>query len=193
MQLDWSNWKIWRHKLVPQPTCLKCLCCSRFFTSNHWNCYVINSLVMQFRVVISKYAFYTVEWELGTLLTLFKSVLSLSWRCESLAVSWHVKKAYSWGSYVKTIMHSSRMRTSGSLTICQSMLPGVCTKSWGLLSPGGVPGSERCTWSRGVCAQEGVCSGGDMLPGDGGVCSQGGVSQHALRQTLPCEQNHTHL
>ena len=53
-------------------------------------------------------------------------------------------------------MHSSRMRTGHSLTVCWSLLPG-----------GGVHASR-----------------GAMLPG--GVCASGGVvSQHALRQTPP--------
>ena len=65
------------------------------------------------------------------------------------------------------------MRTTRALTVSPSML-----------------------WARGVSAQGGVCSWG------GGVCSRGGVcllwgggvvSQHALRQTPPCEQNHTRL
>ena len=55
----------------------------------------------------------------------------------------------------------------------------------------------------GVCSQGGVCSGGCLLPGGvcWGVSAPGGsalggcllggvvVSQHALRQTPPCEQN----
>ena len=64
-------------------------------------------------------------------------------------------------SHLTTRMHSSRMRSGRSLTVCRSLLPG------GVLSPGGmclVPG--------------GVCSGR-------GVCAPGGVSQHALRQTPP--------
>ena len=119
-------------------------------------------------------------------------------------------------------MHSSRMRTGRSLTICQSLLPG------GVSAPGG----GGCLFPGGVCSG-GVCSGGCLLPGGvcsggsalgGGVCSRGGlsapgecllwgvsalgvsapgvsalrgrrcllwgvVSQHALRQTPPCEQN----
>ena len=46
-------------------------------------------------------------------------------------------------------MHSSRMRTGRSLTVCWSLLPGG-----------------------GVCLG-GVCSGGCLLWGVGGVCSQG--------------------
>ena len=44
----------------------------------------------------------------------------------------------------------------------------------------------------GGCLPRGVCPGG-CVPG--GVClwSKGGVSQHALGQTLPCEQNHRHV
>ena len=68
------------------------------------------------------------------------------------------------------------MRTGRSLTVCWRLLPGVC-----------------------VCVCVCVCSrGGCLLPGgvsalggllQGGVCSGGsaprGISQHALRQTLP--------
>ena len=62
-----------------------------------------------------------------------------------------------------TRMHSSRMRTGRSLTVCCSLLPG-----------GGVPGLGRvCSgggaWSGGVC----LVQGGGLLLG-GGVCSGGG-------------------
>ena len=74
-----------------------------------------------------------------------------------------------------TRMHSSRMRTNRSLTVCCSLLP------WG----GGVPGQgclvRGClvqggvclggVWSRGVSGLGGVCSGGCLL--QGGVCSRG--------------------
>ena len=80
-------------------------------------------------------------------------------------------------TYINTIrMHSSRMRTGRSLTVCRSLLPG------GVSAPGG-----RCLlWggvcSGGVCLLWGVCvcSGGcvSALGGVcllwGGVCSQGG-------------------
>ena len=65
-------------------------------------------------------------------------------------------------------MHSSRMRTGRSLTICQSLLPGGGYLLWGGVCSGG--------W---VSALGGVCSGGVSAPGgEGGV-----VSEHALRQT----------
>ena len=92
-------------------------------------------------------------------------------------------------------MHSSRMRTGRSLTVCRSLLwGGVC--SGGCLLPGGglLPGGSApwgCLLS-GVSALGGVCSGGCALGGvcsGEGVCSRGGgwvwVSQHALRQTPP--------
>ena len=66
--------------------------------------------------------------------------------------------------YVWTRMHSSRMRTGRSLTVCWSLLPG------GVSAPG------RGSAPRGVCSQGGLLRGG-LLPG--------GVSQHALRQTPP--------
>ena len=70
-------------------------------------------------------------------------------------------------SIIHTRMHSSRMRTGRSLTVCREgcMVPGVCVclVEGGCMVLGGV-----CTWSGGV------------VPGPGGV-----VSQHALRQTPP--------
>ena len=64
-------------------------------------------------------------------------------------------------------MHSSRMRTGRSLTVCLSLLPG------GVSDPGGVSSKG------GVCSQGGVCSGevSDLggVCSKGGVCSQGGV------------------
>ena len=76
-------------------------------------------------------------------------------------------------------MHSSRMRTGRSLTICCSLLPG------GGLLWGGGPAPGGCLLP------------GGLLPGGsarGGVCFQGGwVSQHALRQTpLPPPRGQTH-
>ena len=106
-------------------------------------------------------------------------------------------------------MHSSRMRTGHSLTICQSLLPkgGVCSMgavcSWGVSAPGGclllgdVCSGGVCS---GSCLLQGVCSGGVSAPGgvlSGGCLLLGGllwgvsvpggcvVSQHALRQTPP--------
>ena len=43
---------------------------------------------------------------------------------------------------------------------------------------------------RGVSAPGGLPLEGCAL---GGACSRGGVSQHVLRQTTPCEQNHRHM
>ena len=54
-------------------------------------------------------------------------------------------------------MHSSRMRTGRSLTVCRNLLPGV-----GVSASGG-----------GVCSQGVSAPGGCLPPGDGGVCSQG--------------------
>ena len=62
-------------------------------------------------------------------------------------------------------MHSSRMRTGRSLTVC-----------WSLLHEGGV--WSRGVWSRGGGSghgKGGVCSGGGVSAPGGGVCSQGGV------------------
>ena len=71
-------------------------------------------------------------------------------------------------------MHSSRMRTGRSLTVCRTLPPGRV-----------VPG--------GVCFSGGMCFWGGVLPRGcflGGLlsrrrCASGGVSQHALRQTPP--------
>ena len=71
----------------------------------------------------------------------------------------------------KTRMHSSRMRTGCSYTVCWSQLPGG--------GGAGLPGPGGC-----------LIRGG--LPGLGGMVSypgEGLVSQHALRQNPPCEQN----
>ena len=76
-----------------------------------------------------------------------------------------------------TRMHSSRMRTGRSLTVCCSLLPGgVCLVRGGVyLIRGGGGSPPGAVWSRGVW-----------------VCSRGGVSQHALRQTPPRRQNSWH-
>ena len=98
-------------------------------------------------------------------------------------------------------MHSSRMRTGRSLTVCWSLLPGGGSGPGGCLLPGGsgpVPGvCSGGVWSRGVSASGGVCSGGQSGPrgvgGSGpvpgglllGGSAPRGVSQHALRQNTP--------
>ena len=76
-------------------------------------------------------------------------------------------------------LYSSRMHTARSLTVSPSMLcpGGVPVWSWGVPGPGGG------AWSQGGCLP-----GPRMVPGPGRV-----VSQHALRQTPPCEQNHRRL
>ena len=90
----------------------------------------------------------------------------------------------------KTRMHSSRMRTGRSLTVCCSLLPGgVC-----LLQ--GVFSLPRGGLLRGVSAPGGSALGGCLLWGGGvsalGVVSaQGGFSLPG--DPLPCEQNHTHV
>ena len=103
-------------------------------------------------------------------------------------------------------MHSSRMRTGRSLTVCCSLLAG----GWGVPGLGGVPGSGGLlsggclVWGRGVPGRGGLLpEGGGLLWGgawSGGVCSWGGVSaprgcllrgvsQHALRQTPPVDRH----
>ena len=87
----------------------------------------------------------------------------------------------------KIRMHSSRMRTGRSLTVCRSLLPGdVCSGGRGCLLPGGgllqgglLPGGclllgEGCLLPGG-CLLGGCLLQGVSALGDGGVCSQGGV------------------
>ena len=96
-----------------------------------------------------------------------------------------------------TRMHSSRMRTGHSLTVCRSLLPGGGTEClvWGGVWSGGVGVCSRGhVWSggslvwgclvwgvsgpRGVSGPEGVWSQGVSALGgllQGGVCSRGGV------------------
>ena len=109
-----------------------------------------------------------------------------------------------------TRMHSSRMRTGRSLTVCRSLLPGGggclvsgvgCLVQGGLLWGGCLLPGAVCSWGvsghgvsgpGGVSAPGGVLSQGGSGPGGGGCLLLGGgwvVSQHALRQTPPCEQN----
>ena len=110
-------------------------------------------------------------------------------------------------------MHSSRMRTGRSLTVCWSLFPGregggrgVCVSSsqggvcsGGVSAPGDIcsgggvsanqggggvcSGGVSASW--GGCLLWGVCSRGVSALGERGVCSWGVVSQHALRQTPP--------
>ena len=83
-----------------------------------------------------------------------------------------------------TRMHSSRMRTGRSLTVCCSLLPGgVCLVRGGLPGPGGVS-----TWSGGVLpAQRGVClvPGGYLLGPGGSAWSRGDVC--LVRGVLPAQ------
>ena len=75
-------------------------------------------------------------------------------------------------------MHSSRMRTGRSLTVCCSLLPcgdwgGCLFLGMGVSAPGGSAlGGGVC--SRGVSALGGVCSRGSVCS-RGGVCSRGSV------------------
>ena len=75
---------------------------------------------------------------------------------------------------LKTRMHSSRMRTGRSLTVCRG---GECLQ-------------------RGVSAIEGVCSWGVSAPRGvsalGGGLLRGGGIPACTEADPPCEQNHTH-
>ena len=104
-------------------------------------------------------------------------------------------------------MHSSRMRTGRSLTVCWRMLPrgcllrGVCSwggvYSGGVCSGGGGSGLGGLLWgvsawgvsARGDICSQGVWSGGGSAregwsapEGNGGVCSGGICSQGGLVQ-----------
>ena len=81
---------------------------------------------------------------------------------------------------MKTRMHSSRMRTGRSLTVCCNLLPGGVWSqgvwSWGGLvlegsglggsAPGGVWSQGGLVW--GVCSEGAVPGGGGALLGGGG-------------------------
>ena len=88
-------------------------------------------------------------------------------------------------NYMRTRMHSSRMHTGCSLTICQSLLPGGVSAPRGS-APGGVSGpGGGGVWSWGCllqgvsglggCLLWGVCSWGVSALG---VCSGGYSSMH---------------
>ena len=89
----------------------------------------------------------------------------------------------------QTRMHSRRMRTSRSWSVCWGLLPGGGVCSGGSLVGGGV-----CSWGEvwygGVSGPGGVSAPGGRS-GMGGSWSQGGISQHALRQTPPPVDRHT--
>ena len=101
-------------------------------------------------------------------------------------------------------MHSSRMRTGSSLTVCWSLLPGgggagtggvwsgvgvvwecVVGGVWsgGCLLLGGLV-RGFCSWRGGVCSLGGLVWGVSSLgvPAPGGVCSLGGSDQGGLVQ-----------
>ena len=116
-------------------------------------------------------------------------------------------------AYRPGIDRISQHALRGEWCVCSR---GVCPL--GLSAPGGCvcPRGDVCSWW-GCLLWGDVCFGGCLLwgvsaPGGGSVCSWGvaspggcvsapggsaprggGVSQHALRQTPPCEQNHTRL
>ena len=103
-----------------------------------------------------------------------------------------------------TRMHSSRMRTGRSLTVCCNPLPGGSAWSGeggggGLPGRGGLPGPGGLL-GRGVCLVRGgspcwgvlpglggsPCPGGGGLPGPGAFSLAGGVLPG---RPPPCEQN----
>ena len=71
----------------------------------------------------------------------------------------------------KIRMHSSRMRTGRSLTVCQSLLAGEgVSASGGCLLPGGSASGGVCSGGRGVSAPGGcgipACTEADTPPVD---------------------------
>ena len=102
-----------------------------------------------------------------------------------------------------TRMHSSRMRTGRSLTVCCSLLPGgVCLVQGGSPCWGGLPaGGGGSSLAGGFCLVRGgggFLPGGGVLPAGGGLPGLGGaLAQGVLflpaRRSPPCEQNHTHV
>ena len=102
----------------------------------------------------------------------------------------------------KKRMHSSRMRTGRSLTVCWRLLPGGVSAPGGFCLPGGV-------WSGGCLLTGGSAPGGCLLPG--GLSAQGGLLQgvstpgdlvwgggipactEADTLPRPCGQNHRRL
>ena len=101
---------------------------------------------------------------------LFSSILIDSSTQSYLVSSLH----FLYKVFIRTRMHSSRMRTGRPLTICRSLLPEGCL----------LRGGDVSAW--GVSAPRGVSALGVSAP-DGGVSAPGGVvvSQHALRQIPP--------
>ena len=88
-----------------------------------------------------------------------------------------------------TRMHSSRMRTGRSLTICRSLLPGgdVCYQGrGGLLQRGWCLLPVGCLFQGGL--PRGVSALGGGAPG-GGVCSWGGLCMPGIPDPPPREQN----
>ena len=93
-------------------------------------------------------------------------------------------------------MHSSRMRTGRSFTVCCSLLPGGGSGPggclvWGLSAPGGVCLVQGGSASGG-CLLRGVCSGGCLL--QRGVCSWGGgvfIPACTEADTPPLVDRHT--
>ena len=81
-------------------------------------------------------------------------------------------------------MHSSRMRTGRSLTVCRSLLPG-----WGRSAPrgglllGGSAIGGVFSWGSAI---GGICAGGVSAPGEGLL--PGGIPA-CTEADPPCEQN----
>ena len=120
----------------------------------------------------------TLHWK-SELSSWRKNSKTYEWRCTVLRWNRNHQRAVSLSIteiIFLTRMHSSRMRTGRSLTVCWSLLPG------------GV-------WSRGgVCSGGGLAQGGLLQGGSrgvwpwGGCLLPGGISQHALRQTPPVDR-----
>ena len=89
-----------------------------------------------------------------------------------------------------TRMHSSRMRTGRSLTVCWRPLRGEggggCLVWGGVCCQGGV-------WSGGVCSWGGVPGPGGCLLPRGVSAPGGGIPACTEADTPSCGQNHRHL
>ena len=94
----------------------------------------------------------------------------------------------------KTRLHWSRKRTARLLAVSPSMhcaggyVPGGCLVPGEVSAPGG-----GCLAKGGVCSWGCLVQGQCLLQGVPASGPRGCVSQHAMGQTPPCEQNHRHV
>ena len=144
----------------------------------------INLPVMGVKVFVFHYRLHNTGCLIGTSTIFTKTHQDLVCR-SNWAPKWKVLP--SWKDFVNTRMHSSRMRTGRSLTVCRgggfSLAPGGSPCRGSLPAPGGLPAlGSPC---RGVFSLPGGVSPyrGVSIPGGGSPC----------RRPPPREQNHTQL